>query len=132
MQRALTRQASYDASRPMLPWLKRMLLRVYLDQRKRALASPEGTHPESFPESGQEPVPATHAFSDPSLRVQDLLARLQDPERTILDRFHLGGDSIQTIAASLALPEGTVKSHLHRARRRLQTTTQTQTPGDRS
>ena len=48
-----------------------------------------------------------------------LLAALTEREREVLMRFHAGGESVALIAASLALPEGTIKSHLHRARKKL-------------
>ena len=39
--------------------------------------------------------------------------------REVVERFHRDGQSVATIGSELGLPEGTVKSHLHRARRRL-------------
>jgi len=39
--------------------------------------------------------------------------------RDVLVRFHRHGHSIDEISTALHLPSGTVKSHLHRARRKL-------------
>jgi DNA-directed RNA polymerase specialized sigma24 family protein len=38
----------------------------------------------------------------------------------VVERFHTQGRPIPEIAAEMGIPEGTVKSHLHRARRRMQ------------
>jgi DNA-directed RNA polymerase specialized sigma24 family protein len=40
-------------------------------------------------------------------------------ERDIVLRFHGRGDSVREIARALHMPEGTVKSHQHRSRRKL-------------
>jgi RNA polymerase sigma-70 factor (ECF subfamily) len=48
-----------------------------------------------------------------------VLARLSSLERALLLRFHAQGRSVHELAAELGLPEGTIKSHLHRARRKL-------------
>ena len=48
-----------------------------------------------------------------------MLEHLDTTEREALVRFHARGESVREIATSLGLPEGTVKSHLHRARQKL-------------
>lgn len=55
---------------------------------------------------------------DPQLAtdVADVLRRLSPEHRAVLVLRHLHGMDEQTAAASLALPPGTVKSRLHRAR----------------
>ena len=47
------------------------------------------------------------------------LARLPELQRTIVTLFYFEDRSIKDVALLLDLPEGTVKSHLHRARRAL-------------
>jgi RNA polymerase sigma-70 factor (ECF subfamily) len=47
------------------------------------------------------------------------LSRLPDVQRTVVTLFYLEDKSVQDVAALLDLPEGAVKSHLHRARRAL-------------
>jgi RNA polymerase sigma-70 factor (ECF subfamily) len=41
------------------------------------------------------------------------------PQREIVLLFHQQGWSVQRIAEELRMPEGTIKSHLFRARRRM-------------
>lgn len=50
------------------------------------------------------------------------LGSLNDQQREIVLLFHQFSWSITEISEHLAMPEGTVKSHLHRARRRMRKT----------
>jgi len=51
------------------------------------------------------------------LEIERLLARLPDEQREVIVLFYLQERSIEDVATMLDLPEGTVKSHLHRARK---------------
>ena len=51
--------------------------------------------------------------------VEQCLERLPEPQRQVITLFYLQDRNISEVAAMLDLPEGTVKSHLHRARRAL-------------
>ncbi|MCB9914573.1 MAG: RNA polymerase sigma factor [Planctomycetes bacterium] len=110
--RALRLGASYDRRRALWPWLKQTALRVLLDQRER-----EGRAPRTA--LVDEPASWDRDALAQRDEVARLLARLAPIERDVLVRFHARGESVAAIGAALALPEGTVKSHLHRARRRL-------------
>ena len=66
---------------------------------------------ESAPEPSADPVPESC--------VRALLARLPDDQRHAITLFYWEDKSVKEVAALLDLPEGTVKSLLHRARRAL-------------
>jgi RNA polymerase sigma-70 factor, ECF subfamily len=51
--------------------------------------------------------------------VDQCLARLPETQRQVITLFYLQDRNVSEVAAMLDLPEGTVKSHLHRARRAL-------------
>ncbi|MCX5650017.1 MAG: sigma-70 family RNA polymerase sigma factor [Planctomycetota bacterium] len=51
--------------------------------------------------------------------VEIAIGALGSPQREIVLLFHQQGWSVQRIAAELDMPEGTIKSHLFRARRRM-------------
>ncbi|HUJ31358.1 MAG TPA: RNA polymerase sigma factor [Candidatus Acidoferrum sp.] len=51
--------------------------------------------------------------------VHDFLLRLPAVEREVVTLFYLQERSIRDLSQMLNMPEGTVKSHLHRARRTL-------------
>jgi RNA polymerase sigma-70 factor (ECF subfamily) len=52
--------------------------------------------------------------------VERAMECLNPRQREVVERFHTQGRPIPEIAAEMGIPEGTVKSHLHRARRRMQ------------
>ena len=66
-----------------------------------------------------DPLPDLPARGDPELAadVRDVLARLTPEHRAVLVLRDLEGLDEAAAAALLAVPEGTVKSRLHRARR---------------
>lgn len=114
--KALRYRHAHDGERSLIPWLRRIALHLVLDARRAATRRPLRLEPEA------EPVaPAGTAHSERRDQLADLLARLDPLPRELLLRFHRDGESIAQIAAALQLPEGTVKSHLHRARKRLRT-----------
>jgi RNA polymerase sigma-70 factor, ECF subfamily len=63
--------------------------------------------------------PAAVDSSTRDLALHQALARLPEMQRTVITLFYLEDKSVQDVAAMLDLPENTVKSHLHRARRAL-------------
>ncbi len=112
--RAWRSRASFDASRGKpVSWLLRIALRVYLDQRGSSQPT-QGLIPDP-----REKSPGPFETAAARDRIQELLGKLSDREREVLLKFHRNGESISAIAKAMALPEGTVKSHLHRARARL-------------
>ncbi|HEY2971553.1 MAG TPA: RNA polymerase sigma factor [Pyrinomonadaceae bacterium] len=50
---------------------------------------------------------------------EEYLSKLPDIQREVITLFYLEEKSVKDVADLLDLPEGTVKSHLHRARRAL-------------
>jgi RNA polymerase sigma-70 factor (ECF subfamily) len=111
LARAWRYRESFDSARDLGPWLRAAAFRVFLDHRDRTQRAPQALE--------SEPV----APRDDALESRDALERwlsvLSAPERDVLLGFHRHQESVTDIAARLSMPEGTVKSHLHRARRKL-------------
>jgi RNA polymerase sigma-70 factor (ECF subfamily) len=113
--RALRYRRAFDVERELSPWLHKTALRVFLDRRERLRREAASVH-------DVQPVDAStpcEAKLDDREEIERLLAKLSAVERDVLTRFHARGESVREIAQRLNLPEGTVKSHLHRARRKL-------------
>jgi RNA polymerase sigma-70 factor (ECF subfamily) len=68
---------------------------------------------ESFGERSGGESPSLH------VEIKQLLERLPRVQREVITLFYLEDQSVQDVAQMLDLPQGTVKSHLHRARRAL-------------
>lgn len=113
LARALHYRGSFDGARSLWPWLRRVADRVVCDQREAGARRPDPLE-ECDPVARERPV----ALDERDELVR-LLGGLSPREREVLLRFHHRGESVRTIAGALNLPEGTVKSHLSRARRRL-------------
>ena len=56
---------------------------------------------------------------DEDQRVNRALARVAEPERAVLLAYYLGEMSVAEISRTLEIPEGTVKTRLHRGRQML-------------
>jgi RNA polymerase sigma-70 factor (ECF subfamily) len=54
-----------------------------------------------------------------NIELEQCLSSLPETQREVIALFYLEEKSVKDVAKMLDLPEGTVKSHLHRARRAL-------------
>ncbi|HEX6885589.1 MAG TPA: sigma-70 family RNA polymerase sigma factor [Planctomycetota bacterium] len=119
LARALRYRDRFDPRRDLWPWLRRLAERVHSD---RSAAGSRHPRPLSSLERSPE-EPGAPCAAGAGAETRDELARLLAPlsavEREVLVRFHQRAQPVRVIARELALPEGTVKSHLSRARRRL-------------
>ena len=64
-----------------------------------------------------EPAATSPAASD--IALEQCVSRLPQAQRDVITLFYLEEKNVKEVAKLLDLPEGTVKSHLHRARRAL-------------
>jgi RNA polymerase sigma-70 factor (ECF subfamily) len=123
LARAWRSRASFAAERGAFDaWLLRIGFRTFLDERRQQQRAPGVVQwmaergDDASPADGAPPPMEQAAARE---RMETLLGRLEPTERDVLLRFHRDGLSVAAIARELALPVGTVKSHLHRARTRL-------------
>jgi RNA polymerase sigma-70 factor (ECF subfamily) len=112
--RALACRGAFDSARPLGAWLRGVALRAYCDHVREHARAPAVLDGETVGAHGREITRVDERES-----VERALGRLSGIERTIVLRFHARGESIREIAGALGMPDGTVKSHLHRARRKL-------------
>ena len=63
--------------------------------------------------------PAASVDTAAQLETEQLVRRLPDAEQQVVRLFYLQDRKVDEVAQLLDMPTGTVKSHLHRARRRL-------------
>jgi RNA polymerase sigma-70 factor (ECF subfamily) len=69
----------------------------------------------------REPGAHDGAFADMELRdrLEKAIAQLPDQYRVLIAAHYLEGIQYEALAESLDIPLGTVKTHLHRAKKRL-------------
>jgi RNA polymerase sigma-70 factor (ECF subfamily) len=103
---------SYDGRASLSTWL-------YTIARNRCFSAfrREAIRMSTPIEAGGEP--ARRETVSQHAEIRQLLERLPRLQQEVITLFYLEDESVQDVAQILGLPEGTVKSHLHRARRAL-------------
>ena len=115
---ALVKLAQYDARRPFGPWLMRIVANAATDRRRRRQV--RRVEPLDPGLVGGGPRPDTEAVrSELGAHLRAALAELPPRRRTAVVLFDVEGYSHAEIAEMLGIPEGTVRSEVFHARRRL-------------
>lgn len=99
----------YDRRASLSTWL-------YVIARNTALSARRATRNDE-PVENVDPAASEPAPEPPD--VMRFVAQLPDVQRDVITLFYIHERRIGEIAEALRMPEGTVKSHLHRARRAL-------------
>ncbi|MEA5614564.1 RNA polymerase sigma factor [Nodularia spumigena] len=105
-------------------WLFTIARRLYMNAMAKSRPSYDTDFVGSFGNQSTGWAPDTAMYDDERQTVQrdalqTSLMELSEEQREVLVLFHQLDWPIALIAEHLAMPEGTVKSHLHRGRRRL-------------
>jgi RNA polymerase sigma-70 factor (ECF subfamily) len=115
---ALVKLGQYDARRPFGPWLMRIVANAATDRRRRRQV--RRVEPLDPGLVGGGPRPDTEAVrSELGEHLRAALAELPPRRRTAVVLFDVEGYSHAEIAEMLGIPEGTVRSEVFHARRRL-------------
>lgn len=115
---ALDRIETYDRRRPFGPWLMRIASNAAIDLLRRRAVRRTDALDESVVAKGQTPAHQAEASElREALRVA--LAALPERQRIAVTLFDLEGYAHAEIAEVLGVPEGTVRSDVFHARRRL-------------
>lgn len=106
-------------------WLFTIARRLYVNQRQRLQPRYDSDAISDCRDRRHDQAPGEETDRLESMRtirelIEEALADLPELPREIVLLYHQQSWSISDIAAHLRLPEGTVKSHLHRARKRMQ------------
>lgn len=101
-------------------WLHRVAFRLAVDRRRRPRRKyphVDAEHLERHPAERSRVDPLEGALrSETAVALERAIQRLSAPQQAVI-RLHYWLDaSVPEIAGQLGLPEGTVKSHLHRGR----------------
>ncbi|RMH51112.1 MAG: sigma-70 family RNA polymerase sigma factor [Alphaproteobacteria bacterium] len=121
------RQASWDADRPILPWIRAIARHKSLDiarregrRRARALARPV--------EDLAEILPAPPGPRPELADAERLLAGLPARERGVVSALGIEGESVAAVARRLSITESAVRVAFHRGLRRLRGLALTEAP----
>ncbi len=111
--RAWEKLETFDGRGRLKSWLFTLAYRAFVTRRRRATREAEVM--DAYAAERTELVSGDEALVD----LEPALAVLPDAERNCLLLTHAWGMSIAETGAVLDMPDGTVKSHVHRAKRRL-------------
>ncbi|MEM9065305.1 MAG: RNA polymerase sigma factor [Planctomycetota bacterium] len=120
--RVLTNLHRFDERYRFSTWLFTIARRLYVNAcQKLKPAYDTDTVGNARGKGGTpgEPVVANEQLRHTQSALDDALDSLGAEQREILIRFHQQGWPIALIADHMDMPEGTVKSHLHRGRRKM-------------
>ena len=108
---------SFEVGRPFGPWLMRIVVNRGANlRRSRARRS---TEPETEGVSEAPSALDETEWSDTGRVLQDALSTLSDRQRLIVTMFDVDGMTSAEIGEMMELAPGTVRWHLHEARRQL-------------
>ena len=117
---ALVKLGQYDAHRPFGPWLMRIVANAATDRRRRRNVRRSEPLDPALVGGGPRPD-AVAVQSELGERLRAALRELPERRRTAVVLFDVEGYSHAEIARILGIPEGTVRSEVFHARRRLRT-----------
>jgi RNA polymerase sigma-70 factor (ECF subfamily) len=120
--RALTHLDRFDTRFRFSTWIFTIAKRLYVNASQRHKPTYNSDIVGAARSGTGSPVtPAADDEQAGSLRdaLQEALLGLPEDQREVVVLFHQLDWPISTIAQHMDMPEGTVKSHLHRGRRRL-------------
>jgi RNA polymerase sigma-70 factor (ECF subfamily) len=115
---ALTKIGTYDEARPFGPWLIRIIVNAARDlARKRKVRIVEEIPDDAVT---AEPGPDLQAhISTLGDALKDALRTIPEREATAIVLYEVEGFTHREVAEILGVPAGTVRSDVHKARRRL-------------
>lgn len=108
---------SYDASRPMRPWLTGICFRVASDHRRKAYNRREVIRrPVEAVDPGQDPEEGA-ARREAAALIHEALEQMTPDHRTVFVLHDIEGLPVPAITRGLGLPVNTLYSRLRHARR---------------
>lgn len=115
---ALDRIETYDPRRPFGPWLMRIATNAAIDLLRRRAVRKTDLLDESLTAASQSPARDAEQ-AELRQRLAAALAALPERQRVAVSLFDLEGYPHAEIAEVLGIPEGTVRSDVFHARRKL-------------
>jgi RNA polymerase sigma-70 factor, ECF subfamily len=114
----LQRIETFQAGRAFAPWFFRILVNRGLNARKSRALRATGSIPETAAAPGASPE-RTAEQAELRERLRAAMEALPERQRVIVELFELEGFSGAEIAEILEISDGTVRWHLHEARKAL-------------
>ena len=111
----------FDPTRPFKPWLGQIAINAARDLNRRRVIRRTEAIPESLPGPGATPAMRAES-TDLRQRLNAALAGLPERQRLAVVLFEVEGYAHAEIGMVLGIPEGTARSEVFHARRKLRAT----------
>ena len=115
---ALDKIDTFEAGRPFAPWFFRILTNRGLNARQSRALRTMAELPEDVA-SGMGSPEQDAERADLARRLRDAVGKLPERQQLIVQLFEIDGWTSAEIAATLGISDGTVRWHVHEARRAL-------------
>jgi RNA polymerase sigma-70 factor (ECF subfamily) len=115
----LRNAARFDPQYAMMTWLMTIARRLWLNHLRRhgnRMTSTEYHQMEGRPDDPAAQVELEDSQRHARELLDSAMSELTDAQRAVVLMYHQQELSIAEVARAMDMPEGTVKSHLHRAR----------------
>ncbi len=94
-------------------WLYRIAFNEFYSEKRRR-------HEEALPDDmPQQLITASCDATEAQMTVQTAMRALNETERTVVSLFYIEDQSIKKISSIMQIPEGSIKSSLHRAKEKM-------------
>jgi RNA polymerase sigma-70 factor (ECF subfamily) len=107
---------SFDVSRPFGPWITRIVVNQGISFRRSRARRQDESMPADLPSPGPSPSQVTER-NEITDRFQAALEQLPAQQRLMIQLFEVDGLSSPEIATLTGLSDGTVRWHIHAARK---------------
>jgi RNA polymerase sigma-70 factor, ECF subfamily len=115
---ALDRIGSFDSARPFAPWFFRILTNRGLNMRQSRALRAVSEIPDDTASHGDSPEQSAER-AELRGRLREAVATLPGRQQLIVQLFEIDGWTSAEIARTLGISDGTVRWHVHEARRTL-------------
>jgi RNA polymerase sigma-70 factor (ECF subfamily) len=118
MLRAIEKKALFENGTDVFKWTSKIMFNLFVSDYRRRTKFETRYDPETFIE--RESTEASNETKVELAEVQEAIQKLSEDHRDVLVMVCVKGMQYQEVAETLAIPLGTVRSRLSRAREQLQ------------
>ena len=117
--RVMTKLHLYDESKPFQPWLFAVCVNTFRNAYKKAKSNPDAlfnTNEEMECAIDSAIDPAT-VFNEEYDLIRQAVDELDEKHRIVIVLHYFSDYAVEELASIIGIPQGTVKSRLHKARK---------------
>jgi len=109
----------YDESKPFQPWLFTICVNTFRNAYKKAKSKPDALfdNNEEVERAINETAASATVFNEEHDLLRQIINELDEKHRIVIVLHYFSDYSMEELASIIGIPQGTVKSRLHKARK---------------